>query len=138
MPVSNEKEATNSIENDQNTVGSNHEAIGRNERIDNVTESAFSEGDGIQIYLDDIIVYEDENKENEVNHSDRGFINTDDILDYLMPKRFVPEKSEVNITENSSNNNESNEGSRNHEIQGVDDPKQDGKIINKAVKIINS
>ena len=42
MPVSNEKEATNSIENDQNTVGSNHEAIGRNERIDNVTESAFS------------------------------------------------------------------------------------------------
>ena len=132
MPVSNEEGATNSIENDQNRVRSDHEATGRNERIDNVTESAFSEGDGIQIYLDDIIVYEDENKENEANHNDRGFINTDDILDYLMPKRFVPEKSEVNITENSSNNNESNEGSRNHESQGVDDPKQGGKTSNTA------
>ena len=75
MPESNEKGATNSIESDQNTLGSNHETIGRNERIDNVTESAFSEEDGIQIYLDDIIVYEDENKENEANHNDRGFIN---------------------------------------------------------------
>ena len=35
MPVYNEKEATNSIENDQNTVGSDHEVTGRNERIDN-------------------------------------------------------------------------------------------------------
>ena len=51
MPVYNEKEATNSIENDQNTVGSDHEVTGRNERIDNVTESAFSVRDGIQIYL---------------------------------------------------------------------------------------
>ena len=30
MPMSNEKEATNNIENDQNIVGNNHEAIGRN------------------------------------------------------------------------------------------------------------
>ena len=132
MPVYNEKEATNSIENDQNTVGSDHEVTGRNERIDNVTESAFSVRDGIQIYLDDIIVYEDENKENEADHNDRGFIDTDDILDYLMPKRVVPEKSKVNITGNSCNINESNEGSRNHESQGVDDPKQGSKTSNRA------
>ena len=42
MPVSNEKEATNSIKNDENTVGSNHEVIDRNEWIDNVTESTYS------------------------------------------------------------------------------------------------
>ena len=127
MPVSNEKEATNTIKNDQNTVGSDYEAIDRNEWINNVTESTFSEGDGIQIYLDDIIIYEDENKENETDHNDRDFINTDDILDYLMPKRIVPETSELNITENSSNNKESIEGFRNHESQGIDHPKQGGK-----------
>ena len=58
----------------------------------------------------------------------------DDILDYLMPKRFVPEKFEVNITENSNNNNENNEGSRNHEVKVVNDPKQGGKISNTAMR----
>ena len=108
--MSNEKEATNSIESDQNRLGSNHKAIGRNERIDNVTESAFSEGNGIQIYLDDNIVYDGDNKENEVNHNARGFINIDDIIDYLIPKRNVLEKPEFNITESHSNNNESKKG----------------------------
>ena len=37
------KEATNCIKGDQNIVGKNHKAVGRNERIDTVTDSALSE-----------------------------------------------------------------------------------------------
>ena len=65
-----------------------------------------------------------------MDHNARGFINTDDIFDYLIPKRFGLEKPEVNITESHSNNNESNKGSRNHEIEVIDDPKQGGKTSN--------
>ena len=43
-----------------NILRNNHEAAGRNERIDSV----MPEGDIIHEYLDDIIVYEGDNKEN--------------------------------------------------------------------------
>ena len=63
MPMSNEKEATNNIENDQRIVENDHEAIGRDVRTDNVIESVISGRNRIQIYLDDIVIYEDENEE---------------------------------------------------------------------------
>ena len=43
LSVNNEREATNNIKSDQDTLGSNHEAIGRNERIDTVIDSVMSE-----------------------------------------------------------------------------------------------
>ena len=65
-----------------------------------------------------------------MNHNARRFINTDDIIDYLIPKRNVLEKPEFNIPESHSNNNESNKGSRNHEVKAIGDPKQGGKTSN--------
>ena len=56
MPMGNEKEATNSTENDQKIVGNNHEAIDRNERTSNIIESVISERDRVHIYLDDCIL----------------------------------------------------------------------------------
>ena len=49
-------------------------------------------------------------------------------ISYL--KRFGLEKPEVNITESHSKNDESNKGSRNHEVEVIDDPKKGGKTSN--------
>ena len=86
-----------------------------------------------------------------MNHNARGFINTNDILNYLVPKRSVVEKPEFNITERHNNivrgDNENNKGeegsireletnnnqatgSRSYEAKIIDDPKQGGKIGN--------
>ena len=110
-------------------------------------DSVMSEGNIIHEYLDDIIFYEEDNKENEMNHNARGFINTNDIFDYLIPKRNVLEKPKFNITESHSTNNESKKGkegsvreletdnnqvtgSRRYEVKIIDDPKQGGKTSN--------
>ena len=110
-----------------------------------------SEGDIIHEYLDDNIIYEKDNKENEMNHNARGFINTNDIFNYLVPKRNVVEKPEFNITESHSDkvrtDSESKKGeegsvreletdnnqvigSRSYEAKIIDDPKQGGKTSN--------
>ena len=112
IPMNNKEEATDNIENNQNIEDNDHETIGRYEKTNSVSESTISKRNSVQIYLDDIVVYEDENDENKATPDNRSFINTSDILSNIMSERFIPEKPEVNITENSGNHNESNEGSR--------------------------
>ena len=87
-----EKGASSRTKGEQIIVQSSHEAIGRNERTDTVIDSVMSEGRITHEYLDDVIfyeqigTYEEENKEIEINHNVKGFINTDDIFNHLMMK----------------------------------------------------
>ena len=55
-----------------------------------------------------------------------------------MPERIIPEISEVNMTENSSNDDEYDEISKNLESQGVDEPKRGGKTSNKTRKKLDA
>ena len=119
IPMNNKKEATDNIEDNQNIENNDPETIGRYEKTNGESESTISKRNSIQIYLDDIVVYEDENDENKATPDNRSIINTSDILSNIMSERFIPEKPEVNITENSDNNKESNEGSRNHEADSL-------------------
>ena len=67
-----------------------------------------SEGKIIHEYLDDVILYErietyeEDNKEKEINHNIRGFINTNDIFSHLVTKKDEIEKLEIDITESHS------------------------------------
>ena len=147
----NEKGASSRTKGEQIIVQSSHEAIGRNERIDTVIDSVMSEGKIIHEYLDDIIFYEEDNKENEMNHNVRGFINTNDIFNYLVPKKNEVEKPEIDITESHSDkvrtdskSKKGEEGSlreletdnnqvigpESYEARIIDDPKQGGKTSN--------
>ena len=104
----NEKGASSRTKGEQIIVQSSHEAIGRNERIDTVIDSVMSEGKIIYEYLDDVIfyeqigTYEEDNKEKEINHNVRGFINTNDIISHLVTEKDEIEKLEIDITENHS------------------------------------
>ena len=116
-----------------------------------------SEGKNINEYLDDVIfyeqigTYEEDNKEKEVNHNVKGFINTNDIFNHLVPNKNELEKFEIDITESHSDKvrtdskNKKDEGgslreleidsnqvigSRSYEARIIDDPKQGGKTSN--------
>ena len=139
------KGATSYIKGEQNIVRNSHEAIGRNERIDNVIDSVMSEGNIIHEYLDDIIFYEEDNKENEMNHNVRGFINTNDIFNYLVPKKNEVEKPEIDITESHSDKvrtdskNKKDEGGSLRELeidsnQVIGSRSYEARIIDKVVK----
>ena len=85
-----------------------------------------------------IVFYEDVNEEDEATQNNMGFIDTDDILNDLMPGSIITEISKVNITENSSKNEENDEIPESHECQGVDDPKRGGKTSNKTRKKLDA
>ena len=154
----NEKEAFNNIENDQNIADNDHEIMDRNEETNGILESTTSKMDRVQIYLDDVLFYEDENEE-KATVDNRSFINTSDILSNIMSERSIPKESEINETENSNINTENNDESRNHEADrveknlssnhasskraahsessNIDDPTRGGKISNTAREEVN-
>ena len=103
----NKIEASNNIENDQNIADNDPEVIDRHKETNDVLEPITSKKNRVQIYLEDILFYEDENEE-KATFDNRSFINTSDILSDIMSERSVPKKSEINETENSNNNKESN------------------------------
>ena len=53
-------------------------------------------------YLDDVVFYKDVNEEEETTQSYVDFIDTDEILNGLMPSCTVPEAPEIVMTENNT------------------------------------
>ena len=86
-PESNETNA------EQIIVQSSHEVIGRNETMDTVIDSIMPEREIIHEYQDDGIfyeqigTYEEDNREKEISHNVRGFVNTNDIFSRLVTKK---------------------------------------------------
>ena len=81
--LANKKEASNNIENNQNIADNDHEIIDRHEETNGTLESTTSKMDRVQINLDDVLNYEDENKE-KATVDNRSFIDTSDILSNIM------------------------------------------------------
>ena len=74
----------------------------------------------IQIYIDDIEFYKDENDGNKATPDNRSFIDTSNILSNMISERDIPENPEVDIKDNGDNNEESNEGSRDHKADSIE------------------
>ena len=60
------------------------------------------------------------------------------ILNGLMPGSTIPETPVIDITGDNSMNEGKDEIPKNHECQGVDDPKRGGKTNNRTIKKLDA
>ena len=100
-PASVDKEEDDCSVDKQEMVKSNHEAVDRDGERNNIIEFVTSDRVRVHRYLDDVVFYEDMNVKEETTQSYEAFIDTDEILNDLMPGSTVPEAPESNIIENS-------------------------------------
>ena len=96
-----EEDETNYSVNNQETVRSNHEAVDRDGERNNIIEFVTSDRVRVHRYLDDVVFYEDMNVKEGTTQSYGTFVDTDEILNSLMPGSTVLEAPESD-TENCS------------------------------------
>ena len=92
-----------------------------------IIEFITSERVRVHRYLDDVNFYEDVSEEGETTQRFAGFIDTDGILNDLMPGDTIPEATEISMTEDYSKAKGKDEAPESYECQEADDPRRGGK-----------
>ena len=103
-----------------------------------IIEFITSERVRVHRYLDDVNFYEDVSEEGETTQRFAGFIDTDGILNDLMPGDTIPEATEISMTEDYSKAKGKDEASESYECQEADDPRRGGKTNNKAIRNLDT
>ena len=126
------KPAMGVVENIQDKEDDDHETMGNCGKKDNKPKTATP---STQTYINEIGAYKDEDEEDKLKPVIRSFIDTNNSLSNMRSERDIPEKAEVDIKDDTDNNEEYNEGSGDHGTNisiDIDEPTKGAKMSDQV------